>query len=199
MCAGAVCSSPVHAYLAAGAKLLTPLSGMVTSCVIVLQDALQPVNAALWSGFRNLASLVSSQPDLKFQIPRSAGASSWLLNTYLDKACPHIAARSSDPFQSLRPSDQNEGRLKRLSACQHVRMSAMLMMQRPAQHAMQEHEASPGNLSAAIAVHDHSLLVSQKHASPFAPAQCLQHRIAHEAFPSSFSPFGLLTLILHSH
>ena len=50
-----------------------------------MQDALQPVNAALWSSFRQVASFVSTQPDLKFQIPSSSGASSWLLNTYLDK------------------------------------------------------------------------------------------------------------------
>ena len=49
----------------------------------VVQGALQPVNAAVWSSLRQVASFVSNQSDLKFQIPQ--GASSWLLNTYLDK------------------------------------------------------------------------------------------------------------------
>ena len=48
-----------------------------------MQGALQPVNAAVWGSLRQVASFVSNQPDLKFQIPQ--GASSWLLNTYLDK------------------------------------------------------------------------------------------------------------------
>ena len=43
------------------------------------------MNAAVQNGFDSLAGFVQSQPDLNFRIPSGRGASSWLLNTYLDK------------------------------------------------------------------------------------------------------------------
>ena len=53
-----------------------------------MQDALQPVNAAVQQSFNSLAGFLASQPDLRFRIPSGRGASSWLLNTYLDKVLP---------------------------------------------------------------------------------------------------------------
>lgn len=52
---------------------------------LLLQSVLQPLEGPLRGVLSQLGSVLSRQPDLQFPI-RSPRASTWLLNTYLDKA-----------------------------------------------------------------------------------------------------------------
>jgi PAP_fibrillin len=57
-----------------------------------LKTALRPVEDAAQGAVRQLASLISSQPDLQFPIPGQQ-AQTWLINTYLDEV--HIRPATS--------------------------------------------------------------------------------------------------------